>query len=385
LKKIILFFIVLSIGFFSQKATAQTDSCRIKISVLTCASGDEAYANFGHTAIRIIDSINHTDLVYNYGTFDFDDPDFLMKFIRGRLDYFLSVDRFENFIVEYQYEKRSIYEQELRLNCEQKQAIISALQNNLMGKNRYYKYEFLFDNCTTRIRDLIFNNVTTAHIPHPIVPDKTTYRNLLHSYLNKDGKPWTKLGIDILLGSIVDKQPDVQQSMFLPDYLMKGLNSSQLKDTTALVLKESLLLNETSTATDANNNIPFIVSILLAAIVIIFSFLKTKWASITIKIFDTVFLFVTGVLGLLLLSLWLGSDHTEMQNNYNIFWTLPTNIFGVFIIWMKRKIFKKYFILTTVLTGLLLIAWFIIPQQLNIAIFPVAIMALIRYIRLAKK
>jgi hypothetical protein len=384
-KKFAPFLIVLLIVFFSPKTIAQTDSCHVKISVLTCSSGDEAYANFGHTAIRIIDSTNHTDLVYNYGTFDFDDPDFLIKFIRGKLDYFLSVDPFENFILEYQYDKRSIYEQELRLNCKQKQTIISALQDNLKGNNRFYKYEFLLDNCTTRIRDLIFNNVRAAYTPKPIVPGTTTYRNLLHYYLDKDGKPWTKLGIDILLGPRTDKHLGTKSSMFLPDYLMRGLNSSKLKDTTALVLKEGILLNETLPATGSNNNTPLIITIILAVVVIVLSFLKKHWAVITIKIFDTVFLFITGVLGILLLLLWFGSDHVEMRDNFNVFWALPTNILAVFFIWFKKNELKKYFVSAAVLTGLLLVTWFIIPQRLNIAIFPVAIAAFIRYIRLSKK
>lgn len=385
MKKLTPFFIALLIGFFSQKATAQTDSCHIKISVLTCSSGDEAYANFGHTAIRIIDSTNHTDFVYNYGTFDFDDPDFLIKFIRGKLDYFLSVDSFENFIVEYQYDKRSVYEQQLRLNCEQKEIIIKALQNNLMGNNRYYKYDFLYDNCTTRIRDLIFSNIKAAYTPNPIVANKTTFRDLLHSYLDKDGKPWTKLGVDILLGAKIDKRLGTKQSMFLPDYLMKGLDSSKLKDTTSLVLNGSVLLNETPPDTRINNNVPLIITIIVAVFVIIFSFIKTKWASITIKIFDTVFLFLTGVLGILLLLLWFGSDHTEMRDNFNVFWALPTNILAIFFIWTKREDLRRYFISAIVLTALLLATWFFIPQKLNIAILPLAVAGLIRYIRLAKK
>ena len=381
-KYFLLFAFLCALNF--QNATAQTNACHVKISILTCSSGEESYATFGHTAIRIVDSTNHTDFVYGYGTFDFDDPNFLIKFIRGKLDYFLSVDVFENFMLEYEYEKRSVYEQELQLNCEQKQNIIKALQHNLQGNNRYYKYNFLFDNCTTRIRNLIFNSIA-AYTPNPIVASHTTYRKLLHSYLDRDGKPWTKLGIDILLGSKTDKVVNVEQSMFLPDYLLKGLDSSKLKSTAALVLNENFLLKETVLDTGINNNIPLIVTIIVAVFVIIFSFVKARWARVSIKIFDFVFLFITGIIGILTAYLWVDSDHTVMQNNFNLLWALPTNFFALFFVWKKIKLAKQYFLFATVITILLLITWFIIPQQLNIALFPLTLAGLFRYIQLYRR
>ena len=124
---------------FHTAINAQTDSSHLRISVLTCAQGDELYTTFGHTALRVVDSSKQTDIIYNYGTFDFEDPDFYMKFTRGKLDYFLSVESMPQFMYEYQVEKRNVIEQELRLSGATKTAIANALTQNLAGTNRYYK------------------------------------------------------------------------------------------------------------------------------------------------------------------------------------------------------------------------------------------------------
>ncbi len=366
-----------------QFTLAQNNACPIRISVLTCAPADELYATFGHTAIRIIDSANRTDIVFNYGTFNFDDPDFYTKFIRGRLDYFLSIEQYKDFLIQYIEDKRSIYEQELNLTCLQKQQIINALSTNLQGANRYYKYDFLFDNCTTRIRDIVFKNITAATIPNAITAKGTTYRNMLHEYLDKGGKPWSKLGIDILLGSKTDEKVTTQQAMFLPDYLLKGLDSALLKkDTAHLVLNKQLILQETPPNTAAYQYTPLLISSIISILIILISFVQLGWAKITTQLIDSFLLYITGIIGILLLFMWFATDHIVCTNNFNLCWALPTNFFAAFFIWKKPTFIKKYFLIAAVITALLLVSWLIIPQQLNIALFPLALAGLIRYIKL---
>src|SRR3982751_2050087 len=123
-----------NLWFYAAQAQDSTN-CHVRISLLTCAPGQELYSTFGHTAIRITDSVTRTDIVYNYGTFDFDDPNFYMKFVRGKLDYFLSADQFPDFMYEYEETQRSVAEQVLNLNCAQKQQIIQALATNMQGTN----------------------------------------------------------------------------------------------------------------------------------------------------------------------------------------------------------------------------------------------------------
>src|SRR5678815_12567 len=142
-----------------QYSAAQPDSaCGLRISLLTCTPGQELYSTFGHSALRLTDSLTGEDIIYNYGTFDFDDPGFYSKFTRGKLLYFVSVDKFQNFLEEYEYYQRGITEQVLNLSCTERGKLFSALQENAKDANKYYKYDFMVDNCTTRLRDIVFKN-----------------------------------------------------------------------------------------------------------------------------------------------------------------------------------------------------------------------------------
>jgi len=378
--KQLLFYI--SAFFFTVQVSAQFNPCTTRISLLTCAPADELYATFGHTAIRLTDSTSQNDFVFNYGTFNFEEPDFYTKFMRGKLNYYLSVAPYNDFVVEYIEDKRTIYEQELHLNCDQKQLIIAALQKNMQGGNRYYKYDFLFDNCTTRVRDIIFNSIPAAHVPNPITPEGTTCRDMLYVYLDRGGKPWSKLGIDIVLGSKIDKKVDIRQSMFLPEYLMKGLDSAVLSNNTHLAGYHRVLLNETAPDTSLGKNDPLYIAIALALLMITFSFLPYKWAGPVLKITDSFLLYTTGLLGILIVFMWLGTDHTACANNYNLLWALPTNFIAAFMIWKKRTITRQYFLCAAILTGLVLILWFILPQHFNIALLPLVAAGFIRYIKL---
>ena len=131
-----------------------TNNSQLKISILTCGSGEDLYSVYGHSAIRVVDSLRGTDVVYNYGTFNFGDPDFYMKFTRGKLDYYVNDEQYEGFVSMYQQDGRSVYEQVLELNSTDANAINDFLINNLKEENKYYKYDFLFDNCSTRLRDI---------------------------------------------------------------------------------------------------------------------------------------------------------------------------------------------------------------------------------------
>src|SRR5580765_926960 len=106
---------------FSFKSFAQPNASHIRLSIITCGPGDELYSLFGHTALRITDSSNNSDIVYNWGTFSFDEPNFYLKFLRGNLLYYVSADNFSDFLYEYSYEHRSVYEQVLNPGSSLKQ------------------------------------------------------------------------------------------------------------------------------------------------------------------------------------------------------------------------------------------------------------------------
>lgn len=378
MKKICLLFTLLFLSF-SHILFAQAEQTHLRISIITCAPGDELYSLFGHTAIRITDSSKKTDIVFGYGNFDFDEPNFYFKFVRGKLNYSLSVVDLPSFLYEYQLTHRSVTEQELLLNDSTQQAISEALTKNLMGNNRYYKYDFLYDNCTSRVKDILLK-YAGMQVNKQLVPKGTSFRDMIHEYLDRGGMSWTKVGMDILLGSPSDKAVTVNESMFLPDYLLKGIDSS---GNTLLLKKQSILIAK-KTGNPDHTNWPVIVFAIVSAMILIVSYLRGNWAQKITQASDSILLLITGLIGMLLLFTWFGTDHTSFAANYNLLWALPTNFIAAFAIWKKGGWLQKYFLLSSILYGLLLVFWYWLPQQLHPAFIPITLLLFVRSANLAK-
>ncbi len=377
---LIFLFVLLS---YTVSTYAQNDTSHLRISVLTCAPGNELYSTFGHTAIRIVDSMQQTDWVYNYGTFDFSDPDFYSKFTRGKLDYFLSVAPFDNFMYEYQIDKRAVTEQVLVLPKENLSAIQQALTQNLAGANRYYKYDFLYDNCTSRVRDILQKNASLT-VNTLLVPPQTSFRNMLHEYLDKGGQAWSKLGIDLLLGSPIDKKVNIDQSMFLPDYLMKGIDSAKQKKDGA-PFASSASINNGIPLLSGNKYQPLLIFSFICLVLLVTGMLKNKWFVTFTKISDFLLFFITGLIGILLVFMWVGTDHKSCAGNFNLLWAIPFHVIAAFSIWKKPKWAQVYFTASTVIYSALLISWFWLPQELNNAFAPLTILLLNRSMMLRRQ
>jgi hypothetical protein len=376
MRKILLlaFIICFKIGF------AQSDtSSRLQISLVTCAPGNELYSIFGHTAIRVFDSANGSDVFYNYGTFDFDDPNFLAKFVRGKLDYYLSVEPANDFFSTYQKEQRTVTEQVLALSAQEKKSILQALLTNIRGNNKYYKYDFLFDNCTTRARDIIKGRSSFSQVK--LVPEGTTFRNMLYVYLDSSGMCWSKLGIDILLGSKIDKPVTIEQSNFLPDYLMFAFDSSNLKH--KIIEDKRIYKAYTVNNSSKNNYQPLIIFSLLFLFVLIASFSKNRLVQNFYHYSSLFFVFITGIMGVVLLFMWFGTDHKSCSYNYNLLWALPTNFIAAFVANRERSYRKSYFRFAFIVTSVLLASWFFLPQQFNISLIPFVIMMTFIYRKLS--
>ena len=364
-------FILLVFVVFFKMSFAQSDSAsRLQISLVTCAPGNELYSIFGHTAIRVFDSTNGSDVFYNYGTFDFDDPNFLAKFVRGKLDYYLSVESSNDFFLTYQNERRTVTEQVLALSPQEKKSILQALLINISGNNKYYKYDFLFDNCTTRARDIIKGRSSFSQ--EKLVPPGTTFRNMLYVYLDSSGMCWSKLGIDILLGSKIDKPVSVEQSNFLPDYLMFAFDSSNTKH--KLIEDKKVYKAFGVNNISKNNSQPLLVFGSLFLLMLLASFSKNKFIQKTYHYSSLFFVFITGIIGVLLLFMWLGTDHKSCSYNYNILWALPTNFIAAFIANKEASYRKIYFRFAFIVTLVLLASWFFLPQQFNISLIPFVVM-----------
>ena len=373
-----LFFIF--IFFQIQFSSLAQDSSHIRISLLTCTPGEELYSTFGHTAIRITDSISLTDYVFNYGTFNFEDDGFYTKFIRGKLLYYLSAENFSDFKFAYQAENRGITEQLLNLDAEEKIALKQALYENAKEKNRYYQYDFFFDNCTSRARDMLVKYKKNHPTFQPVMPKGTSFRQAIHLYLDKNEKDWSKLGIDLLLGAPTDAIMSTTHSQFLPDNLMKSLDSSN--QSTPLVIATKNLYPITEQKEESLLLTPLFIFSLLFTCILLMSFSSNHWVKIFLQGFDGVFFFLIGSLGILLIFMWWGTDHSMTKNNYNLLWAWPTNIIAAFLFSSQKKWVQKYFGLQAAALLLLLIGWFFLPQQLNTSLIP---MVLLMIVRSAKK
>lgn len=362
--------------------TAQANLMHTRISIITCGPGDELYSLFGHTAIRVIDGTNHTDTTYNWGGFTFDQPNFYLKFVRGKLLYYSNADYYPEFLQEYIEENRSVYEQVLNLDSASKHKILDAIAHNMQGDNRFYKYDFLLDNCTTRVKNIIFENNKDAVIKNNVVPDKTTSRDMIHYYLERGDKPWTELGIDILLGSRMDRTVSNDEAMFLPEFFMKGLADAK-KNNSPLAAKATVLLQGKNTNDTSGKFVPLIVLSIVSLLIFIISRLQSPQAIKIMAFVDLLLLYITGLLGILLLFMWLGTDHTVCKNNLNLVWALPFNLPVAFLMLKKPRRLSNYFFIAAVITAIFIAGWFWLPQQINIALLPVVILLLNRYVNLA--
>ncbi len=376
MKKIFLPLLLICIFANLHICTFAQDSSRLRISLLTCTPGEELYSTFGHSAFRVIDSNSVTDIVYNYGTFNFDDDGFYLKFIRGKLLYYLSIEDFRSFQAFYQSENRGIIEQVLNLTCEEKINIRRFLNDNLREENKYYKYDFFFDNCTTRLRDILKKQHDSAFCKKPVMPMGSRFRQAIHQYLHANGKDWSELGIDILLGQPCDAVMTAEQMQFLPDNFMYSLDSSNVNN--------NLVLNKTDLYPIKRENnkggffSPLVVFSLLFIIIALIGFWKSSTARAFLLGFDGMFFFLIGLLGIILIFMWAATDHAMCKNNFNLLWTWPTHAVMAFFVNGKKNWARKYFRFTAFALGLLLLVWFFLPQQLNIGLIPVVLLMIWR-------
>jgi len=298
-------------------------SPQARISVITCGPGTDLYATFGHSAFRVWDPAQGIDWIYNYGTFDFNTPNFYLKFARGKLLYALSRQNFENFLYTYQYEERWVREQVLDLSPAEQGALFAFLERNNQPENRYYHYDFLFENCATKIPEVLQKVLGKSLVfEYGHLTESHTFRDLIQQ--NLDRNTWSSLGIDLALGAVIDRDARPGEYMFLPRYVRLQLEDTRLGNT-PLVQRERVILDLPEprpviyfTAT------PLFWCLLLLAFTIALTAIDFRygWRS---RWLDTCLFAGTGLAGLFMLFLWFLTDHTATAWNANLLWALPTH------------------------------------------------------------
>jgi hypothetical protein len=378
MKRFSLFILILLLALQNNTLFAQqlpkvelTDSATV--SLITCSQGDELYSIFGHSAIRIFDPLLGVDWVFNYGTFDFSDPNFYPNFVKGKLNYILSVSTYENFEFTYILEERFIYQQVLNLHQHEKQKLLDSLRLNFLPENRYYLYDFLFDNCATRIRDIFVETIPREiEFDYAALGESKSFRQLLMP--NVKEKPWAKLGINLLLGVKADRVARPWEYMFLPEHMLTAFENAYYSNENGRIpfaSEPEMILQGKVLPVNIFNNAPFFVFMLILLAAVILSFFNIKWQRINWW-FDRLLFGLVGVLGIIIAFQWFGSDHAVMANNYNILWANPFHLIIAVLISIKSlgKYLKYYFGFNVVLTLLLMVLWFVLPQTLPLPILP---------------
>jgi hypothetical protein len=303
-----------------------------KASVLTCGLGNEVYALFGHTAIRITDKPNGIDIVYNYGAFDFSTSNFALKFVKGNLKYFAAASSYSDFIYSYTYEKRSVYEQELNLSTQQKQHLFDNLNESLQLENREYTYKFIDQNCTSMAVDVINKSLNQEVIVKKGDTD-VSYRGILYPYFKNHF--YEQLGTSIIFGTKTDL---AGIAIFLPFELKESLNKIKLKQF-PIVKKNTTLLEFKLEPNHSWWNNSFTYLLFLGLILLL-----NKKSS------DLIFLSILGLLGLTFFVLSLYSTHLELANNYNILLFNPTLLVLLYFAKTNNTKWIKYTLLFNLFT-----------------------------------
>lgn len=378
LKNTILFILLFLI---SEISIGQKLSPYAKVSIITCAPGNELYSTFGHSAIRVKDPVFRIDKVYNYGTFNFETPGFYMKFVRGKLDYLLSVSPYRYFVISYKQEKRAIYEQILNLSSSQKDSIYKALEINALPENMYYRYDFLKDNCSTRVLKIINNALKDNLIlPEKISNEPQTYREMLMPYLK--GKDWERFGINLALGRPTDKIVNVEDASFLPDYLKIILDNSEIKTNDGI---KPFVLQENTLYYPSQKNIRKSLTInpkrifwLLLVIILSLTIIETR-KNRNYLIFDKTLFFIVGFIGLNILFLWFVTDHSSVVNNQNIIWASPLFFIAAFLLHKNnKKYIRIFFLLSSVLITIFFITDLFFLSLFDSASIPIELILIVR-------
>ena len=355
---------------------------KVEISIITCDPGSEVYSLFGHGALRINHIESDEDIVVNWGIFEYYEDQFKFgyDFAKGRLNYYMGIQNTMNFLREYSYYNRGVREQILNLTTTEKKEIIEFVSLNNLPENRNYKYEFFYDNCSTRIRDLLSSifrsNISWGNHPSE---NKFTFREIIHQ--NLAPQPWLMLGIDLVLGQRIDQMVNNKNLMFLPAYLEAILDSTKIATVAqpkALISRMNVLIPT------AENKRPAVTSItiygwIVLMITLLLLFLKNDRI---FNVWSCVLLTLLSLLGVVLYFMWFGTDHQATKNNSNILWANPSYLFLVWVIifkkWNKVSLVYVYLIGFCLLTTILF--WFGMVQEFNPTIKPIIIsLALIFY------
>ena len=352
-----------------------------EVSLLTADPGPELYASFGHSAIRLREiGPDGRDLVFNFGTFDFDTPNFYGKFATGKLNYMLSVVPYDRFIIEYDYYKRGLREQVLDLNQEQKDFLLQHLDAQYAPERRFYKYDFFYNNCATKIRDAFDIAMGEQLVWSDSVGEEKTFRNLIDEFVLP--LPWADFGIDLALGAVIDRPATELEKQFLPTYMEQAFANATILEngvSRPLVKQSRVLLEypkENAKQSLLNPSMVFWLLTLVFAALTLYGFKKGKlMKGLDVALFGSV-----GILGLVVTFLWFFTDHSATAWNWNILWAFPGHLVLVWGLVARPNAtwISSYLLFAMGATVMTLLLWMFGLQSFSPALIPILLLLLLR-------
>lgn len=324
---------ILSVVNATVGAQSMTNPDRIQISLLTCSPGKEVWAQYGHTAIRYYDKESGEDLAINYGIFSLDQTYFIPRFVLGMTDYRMGVQPMDIFLAQYSYEGRGVIEQVLNLSAEDKEVIYKALQENMKPENVVYRYNYFFDNCTTRARDMLVNHLH-GKVVYPPAEEDATFRSMIHKWNNK--YEWSQFGEDLLLGVNADRKTTKSEQQFLPENLRSDFDKAKYNGK-PLVKETNVLLDaETEVAEPVFPLSPLSVALIFAVIslvMMLFSYRRQQvyWA------WDLALMLTSGLMGIIFFVM-IFSQHPCVSLNFILLFFNPLPLFFLYSTIKKKKV-----------------------------------------------
>ena len=324
---------ILSVVNATVGAQSMTNPDRIQISLLTCSPGKEVWAQYGHTAIRYYDKESGEDLAINYGIFSLDQTYFIPRFVLGMTDYRMGVQPMDMFLAQYSYEGRGIVEQVLNLSAEDKEVIYKALQENMKPENVVYRYNYFFDNCTTRARDMLVNHLH-GKVVYPPAEEDATFRSMIHKWNNK--YEWTQFGEDLLLGVNADRKTTKSEQQFLPENLRSDFDKARYNGK-PLVKETNVLLDaETEVVEPVFPLSPLSIALIFAVIslvMMLFSYRRQQvyWA------WDLALMLTSGLMGIIFFVM-IFSQHPCVSLNFILLFFNPLPLFFLYSTIKKKKV-----------------------------------------------
>lgn len=380
MRKLYILFLLLTLGAWHTAARAsETDS--IRVSLMTCSPGSEIYALFGHTAIRVEVPSQDIDWVYNYGMFSFNTPHFVLRFVTGETDYQLGIIPYPYFEEEYRERGSYVVEQELNLRPEEKVRLVGILQRNYLPENRTYRYNYFYDNCTTRARDRIEESIA-GRVVYPVNRQATTFRQIIHRFTT--GHPWDEFGIDLVLGAEADRAIDTRTQMFSPFVMMAEADSAVIRqadgETRPLVKATRRVVEASAQPSESSFPLsPMTCACLLLALSAVVSWAEWRHGMPSWW-FDTLLFALQGLAGCIVAFLFFFSLHPTVGSNYLLIILNPIPL--IYLPWMIYKSLKgrkdAYHVGSTVVLTLFIVFWWLIPQKITLVILPLALSLLMR-------